>query len=360
MVRKVDVMLLSGYPRSRISRDLKGICRFRVRELAIHYALIRSRRRRLASSLLSVLAASWDSWAKGHACDGEIFHSLSGWGVASSRHAHRGGTAVVCDRGSTHIQHQFEVLKVEAKRWDVEIELPAKGIIRREVEHYALADRIFVPSEFVRRTFIDRGVPPETLLVIPYGVDLSMFRPYDKHDQALRVTFCGQVSLRKGIPYLVEAARALSRKIEVVLIGPEVLETKELLRDAPDNVSWSGPLSRNDLARAFSQSSLFVMPSVEEGLALVILQAMACGLPVIATPETGAEQVITDGVEGLIVPSRDARALATSILTLLDDDDRRASMGQAAARRVAGMGGWVDYGARVLAAYDELCGGGSR
>jgi glycosyltransferase involved in cell wall biosynthesis len=110
-------------------------------------------------------------------------------------------------------------------------------------------------------------------------------------------------------------------------------------------------VARDELYKHYSQASVLVLPSIEEGLALVQAQAMACGIPVIATENTGAADLFTDGVEGFIVPIRDPRAIREKILTLYENPAMREQMGEAALARVRKIGGWDDYGERALAYY---------
>jgi glycosyltransferase involved in cell wall biosynthesis len=102
---------------------------------------------------------------------------------------------------------------------------------------------------------------------------------------------------------------------------------------------YLGVKDRRELHRYYSQGSVFVMPSIEEGIALVQGQAMACGLPVIATTNTGAEDLFTDGIEGFIVAIRDPEAIREKLLLLYQSPDLREEMSQAALRRVRAMGG---------------------
>jgi len=103
-----------------------------------------------------------------------------------------------------------------------------------------------------------------------------------------------------------------------------------------------------------SRSHVLVLPSIEEGLALVQAEAMACGCPVIATDHTGAEDLFEDGTEGFIVPIRHADAIAARLQQLADDPDLRARMSEACIARVRRLGGWHEYGSRALAAYESL------
>jgi glycosyltransferase involved in cell wall biosynthesis len=106
-------------------------------------------------------------------------------------------------------------------------------------------------------------------------------------------------------------------------------------------------VSRAEVAQHLQRSGIFVLASVEEGLALVIAQAMACGLPVIATDATGASELITDGVEGIVVPSRDVEALTEALERLLSDTDAAMQMGRAGRERVESLGGWSSYGNEI-------------
>lgn len=95
-----------------------------------------------------------------------------------------------------------------------------------------------------------------------------------------------------------------------------------------------------------SRSHVLVLPSIEEGLALVQAEAMACGCPVIGSTNTGGADLYTDGVEGFIVPIRDARAITDRMQLLTDEPELQRTMRAAALRRVQSMGGWTTYGER--------------
>jgi glycosyltransferase involved in cell wall biosynthesis len=113
-----------------------------------------------------------------------------------------------------------------------------------------------------------------------------------------------------------------------------------------DNVEMLGSLPQSELAALMSRSHVLALPSIEEGLALVQAQAMACGCPVICSTNTGGEDLFTDGVEGFIVPIRDPIALANRLQQLADDPDLQRSMRAAALHRVRSIGGWKEYGDR--------------
>lgn len=267
------------------------------------------------------------------------------------------GGVYICNRGSSHILFQKSILEEEHRRWGAPHPLgfPAWGV-KREVAEYTVANAIAVPSQFAKRTFIEQGVPPEKVHVCPYGVDLSLFRPFPKADQKFRVLFVGSFSIRKGIGYLFKAVQPLVNRgqVEVWLIGGATEEVGGILARNRDLFIDKGFLPRKDLARLYSQGSVLVLPSVEEGLALVQAQAMACGVPVIATPNSGAEDLFTDGVEGFIVPARDPLAIREKIEWLLANSEAHAEMAATALRRVQALGGWRAYGEKCASMYSKL------
>ena len=196
--------------------------------------------------------------------------------------------------------------------------------------------------------------------VIPYGVRLDSFQPLEGSTRAadtFDILFVGQVSLRKGVPYLLEAfAKVRHPRKRLRILGPMFPHMKPLLAHLRmEHVEIVGAVSRQELVRYFSSSHAMVLPSLEEGLALVQGEAMACGCPVIATPNTGSEDLFTDGKEGFIVPPRDAIALADRLQQLADDPALQQQMSAAALDRVQHLGGWNDYGDRWAQLLQEIC-----
>ena len=220
-------------------------------------------------------------------------------------------------------------------------------IVLREEAIYAQADAITVPSTVSKRSFVQMGLPAEKVHVIPYGVRLDRFKPDGKPPKdSFEVLFAGQVSLRKGIPYLLESfARLKHSHKHLTVVGSVQDDLRTLLPSLPQqNVTFTGSISQTDLAKRMSISHLMVLPSVEEGLALVQGQAMACGCPVLATTATGAEDLFTDGVEGYIVADRNVEALTSRMQQVAEDPALQSRLREAALLRVKTLGGWDQYG----------------
>ncbi len=291
-------------------------------------------------------------------CD--VFHFLSSFGLHAQRVAkQRYGALTICDHGSTHILLQDRLVREEFGRWGIPYRpLYDRRIIERELQEYDEADLVIVPSTVAYESFVELGTPEHKLRKLPYGVDLRIFRTVPKVDDVFRVIYVGVLSLQKGIPYLLEAMAPLSRlpRFEVCLVGGVLEDVQRFLRKYEGTFRALGRVPRHQLYRYYSQASVFVIASIQEGLATVQLQAMACGLPVIATTSTGAEDLFADGVEGFIVPIRDPEAIREKVLYLYKHPEVRSEMGKAALRRVQALGGWDTYGALLVETYRAALG----
>ncbi len=297
-----------------------------------------------------------DAYAKRTLPPCDIVMALSGGGLASGAAAQRRGGRYVCDRGSTHLRYQMALLAEEYDRAGLKFAPVHPKMLAREEAEYARADAITVPSNFAARSFVENGVDPAKLHVVPYGVDLSRFRPTAPRDPGFRVLFVGQLGVRKGIGYLLKAFRqAALPGAKLVYAGSRSSETRTLLGDGPfDDVEFAGILSRDQVAAQMSRASVMVLPSVEEGLAMVQAQALACGCPVIATTHCGAEDLFEHGKEGFIVPVRDTESIAESLTLLYRDRDLLHSMSHAGQRRMEKISGWDRYGAQIIALFERL------
>ena len=215
------------------------------------------------------------------------------------------------------------VICEEAERWPGWEGIPGKAspdYWERLKSEWALADLVLVNSDWSRRALVEQGVPAQKIIVIPLALELHADHEWSIVDARgnLKVLWLGSVILRKGIQYLVEAARRLQhRNIEFLLAGKMGI-SERAVRSFPANIKVLGRLTRDQLGACYRQAQVFVLPTLSDGFAVTQLEAMAHGLPVITTPNCG--QVVTPGVDGFIVPPRDSEALADAIARL--DNDR--------------------------------------
>lgn len=210
-------------------------------------------------------------------------------------------------------------------------EPPAK--LARKDRELQLADRIIVPSTVVKASLAPTGIPPERITVIPFGAPAETFTPEIRVKETFRALFVGRVGPRKGVHYLLEAWRSLSLpEAELHLIGVNEFPPGWLPPGNPQ-IHYHGSIPHAQLLPHYRRASLFVFPSLIEGLALVQLEAMACGLPLLTTANAGATDIITDGVEGWIIPAGDVGALVAKLRWAYAHPEELQRMGQAARQR---------------------------
>lgn len=246
------------------------------------------------------------------------------------------GTLRILDQSVGHWCTLSKLLREEAElnpefADSMPIDLP-EDFLDRCAEEGQLADHVLAGSEYVKDTMMRHGVGLSSVTVMPYGADIEQFTPKPEvHDGVFRILFVGQLSQRKGIKYLLEAMRQLHMpQVTLTLVGGVVGSGRGLLRYR-DHFRHVDAVPHSEIHRYFQRADLFVYPSLHEGSAIAIYEALATGLPVITTPNSGS--VVRDGVEGFIVPIRDVDSLRERIVTLWQDRDMRTEMGRNARKR---------------------------
>ena len=224
-----------------------------------------------------------------------------------------------------------EMVLEEAERWPGWSKSPGRvprSYWDRLKAEWDLADLVLVNSHWSAEALTRQGVPWEKIATVPLAIDVAKDQVIEPIDPAgkLKVLWLGSLILRKGIQYLAEAARRLEHQnIEFLLAGPVGI-SDSAVRSFPANMKILGRVTRDQLGAIYRQAHVFVLPTISDGFAVTQLEAMAHGLPVITTPNCG--KVVTDGVDGFIVPARDSQALADALAKLNDDRAllRRMSM----------------------------------
>ncbi|MBU1348158.1 MAG: glycosyltransferase family 4 protein [Alphaproteobacteria bacterium] len=285
-------------------------------------------------------------------CD--VFIALSGSGQVIGAEVQKNGGAYICERGSSHIAWGDDMMAEEFERWGLTPVRTSQRYIDREEVEYRQCDRLVVPSNFVKRSFVERGVSADKIEVNGYGADLGRFQKVAEPpvDQFV-VLFVGGVRFRKGIPYLLEAFRRFEHPNKVLkIIGAVLSEIRDYLSTAPlDGVEFLGIVPNSELPTHMSRAHAMVLPSLEEGMALVQAEALACGCPVIATRNTGGEDLFDDGQQGFLGPIRDPQFIADRLQLLADDPALRERLSHSAQQRLLTIGGWDQYGER----YMDIC-----
>ena len=290
--------------------------------------------------------------------DCNVFCGISGAGLETGKVAKNRGAVYICDRISSHIRYQDAILRQEYELQGKQFDGINPRIIAREEAEYELADLIVIPSSFAKRSFIEMGVPEEKLRLIPLGVELEKFYAIEQPTQDFfDVLYVGNASFRKGITYLIQAFSQLQHPHKrLTIVGTIQPELTNIINQAASkqNIITTGHIPHDELKKIMSRSHVMVLPSIEDGFGYVQAEAMACGCPVIATTNTGAPDLFTDGVEGFIVPIRNPHAITQRMQMLADDPDLQKQMSIASLARVQKIGGWASYGSAMFNLLSQL------
>ncbi len=225
-----------------------------------------------------------------------------------------------------------------------------------EIKEQTDATAIVTASSFAKQTLVENGVPAEKIHVIPYGVDTARFslnrstvpRPF-------RFVFVGLLTARKGIPLLLQTwSRLAASGAELWLIGP-ASDTARTLIPRLNGLRQFGSVSQPEVSRLLSECDIFVFPSFFEGFGLVLLEAMACGLPVITTTATAGPDIVKEGEDGWVIHPGDLDGLVNAMQRCLDHRDRVSKMGLSA-RKTAERFTWGAYGDRWVETLRNVAG----
>jgi len=317
-----------------------GLRRFTFRTISRLPAV---RRRHDLLTLISDI--DFDSRLSTHTADVKLFNSVMGQCCRTFELLSKKRMPLVLTALNTHIDNVVEALAEEYQR----LNIPGRSFIhpsmqqrvRREIE---CASCVHAVSEAVKLSFIQRGVKPEKIQVVLPAVDLNYFHPVAKKDHIFRVLAVLTIDPRKGIYYLLKAfEQAAIPNSELVIIGATGDRwSKQLLQQYRGKLKnlriQSADVLHDPIENTYGQASVFVHPAIEDGFALAVSQALACGRPVITTRQTGAAQLIRDGQNGCVLECRDVDGLIECLRMLARDQSLLERLGAAAPTAVAHLG----------------------
>ncbi|MEM4605437.1 MAG: glycosyltransferase family 4 protein [Candidatus Pacearchaeota archaeon] len=282
----------------------------------------------------------------------DIFHYWRNHGLSAANKAKRLGAIVVVENASSHPLTQKEILEEEYRKYCIKEKIFSKNQIKKALDELNFADYVLVPSDFAEKSFIEKGFPKEKVIKISFGVDLTKFSPKkEKKDNIFRAIFVGSIQLRKGIQYLLQAWEELNLKNAELIIVGRVWPDAEKVVESYKNNKTIKLIGFADPREYYKISDVFVFPSLEEGSALVNYEAMASGLPLITTFNSGS--IARDGKEGFIVPIRNVKALKEKILYFYKNPKAAKKMGWAARKRVENFT-WEKYGENLVKTYKKI------
>lgn len=265
---------------------------------------------------------------------------------------------IIIERGSSHIEKQDELLKLIYGK-----KIISKHVINIELQEYALADYISVPSLFAKNSFIEKGFNHGKLLLNNYGVDLCDFYVQKNNSvkidtkKELIVGYAGTMSAQKNVKGIIESVKELvdsGLNIKLHLVGSIDKNTfDEKLLDY-SFINYYHKMPQKELVNFYNAIDVFIQNSVQEGLSMVILQAMACGKAIIATENSGAADFIEDAKEGFIIPIMNNLMLKEKIKYFYENNNQLTNFGKRAVIKVNNGFTWSDYGIRAITLYNSI------
>ncbi|MCC7519777.1 MAG: glycosyltransferase family 4 protein [Verrucomicrobiae bacterium] len=293
----------------------------------------------------------FDRWVANQIEKEADFYGWMNMSLASIAACRAGGGRAFVDRGSVEPRLQRKWLRDEYARFGLLLDpMSARGVERMVAEAEA-ADVVVVPSRLVERSYLEAGHPSEKLRVNPLGVETESFRPSEeaRRDRVFRFAFVGQLSIQKGLPDLLSVwTRVAGHGASLALAGTipalERAHIEPMLRRAR-RVETLGHCA--DVPGLLARCDALVLPSAQDGFGLVVLEAMACGLPVLVSDRVGAADCVTEGKNGRVFPFGDDDALADRLQWFFKEPARAAGMREAALE-TARRHSWEAYGQRLL------------
>lgn len=257
----------------------------------------------------------FDRWVKRQLHAGD--HIISSYGYANEcfKWVRQHGGKTFLDAGNSHPANFWEILSEEHRRWNCPYPPVAPHHYKRSLAMMEHVDFVLSPSRFVTNSFVERGFRPEQIIRNVYPLDLSCFSPSARPpDRPLTLISTGSLSLRKGTPYLLEAFRLISQAEPAarLLLTSSIADSARpaLAKNSDLPIDWAPSLPHAALADRLRSADIFILPSLEDGFARTVAEALACGLPVITTPNTGASDLVRRDENGEVVPIRDPQAIA--------------------------------------------------
>jgi len=260
------------------------------------------------------------------------------------------GRQFFLDQSAAHplVNHDvYETLATQFPEWRSTSEGRLPKVLASERIEHQLASKIVVASSYTKRTLVNQGVAEDKIVVNSFGVDLDTFHPPEdaRRRSPLRFLFLGSVSAHKGIPLLIDAWRSLAgSNAELWIVGPIAEQHRVLIPNLP-GLYVKGKYAFEDLPELLRQCDVLVFPSFSEGFGLVLLEALASGMPIITTENTAAPDLITNGREGFLLRAGDSEALREALESFTQQTVDIDAM-SVAARKCAQSFTWDRYGER--------------
>lgn len=249
----------------------------------------------------------------------------------------------------------LKIIQIHAKAscHDKKVGTWYRMISDRCLEEYALADKLLVASSFARDCVLEAGTSEAKVAVVPYGVDLDLFKPDPPVEHStFRFLIVGAVSWAKGVGFAIEAfARLKLRDAEMIVVG--AIRDKEILRRyrSVSNVRFIGHV-RAGLPEIYRSADVLIFPSIADGFGQVLLEGMASGLPVIASVNSAGRDLVSEGIDGFVVRPWNLDDLADRMKYLYEHPACARAMGKQARIKACNYS-WRHYARGIVRVFTE-------
>ncbi len=288
----------------------------------------------------------FDAWVSRDIKGAAIFYGWTHHALWSLKAAKRHKMLTVLERANSHPLTYSRLLEEEYKRRGIKEAVYHPLMLKKHLRELEEADYVAVTSQFTKASLLKHGIDEQRIFLTPLGVNTEHFAPQEtpEDDETFRVVYVGQICVRKGIHYLLEAWDTLQLPdAQLILVGDLVAEIAETVHQhVQANPTIRLFANMDDPRRMYQQASVCVLPTLEDGFGLVVLEAMACGTPVIVTENTGAKDCVRPGRDGFIIPPYDADKLAETLSYCFTHRSLLREMGQAT-RQQAERFSWERY-----------------
>lgn len=316
--RQVPVRVLTNYPKSiaagfGIQRDSLATCPALG---LLHRISYRTNLVKHVPAMERFLHVTFSKWAarqfERHPTD--VIHAFSGVALELFQSLKHGPSKTIkqLTRGSVHIREQYQILRQEEKLSGRLIEKPSSWMIHREMLEYQMADHIVVLSTFAKQSFLRHGYSEDKLLTLKLGSDLGQFRPDEfvlnerirriLSGEPLRLFYAGTVSMQKGFRDLSAMAKQLKNWCHLQIVGNVAPDAQMLVDEAGSDIEFLPRVHESDLPSCYAANDIFLFPTLQDGYALVLDQALASCLPVLATSHCAAPDLVQQDQTGWVLP----------------------------------------------------------
>ena len=271
--------------------------------------------------------------------DTDVLYAWATFGREAMLKARKLECNTILDRACPHIYFQEELLMEESELLGVSFSKSAVSFVERCVEEYNLADIIVVPSNYTKRSFLEKGFSESSLRLISLGPNFKPKQEYKpklrKKSDSFTVGVVAGSLLRKGLLYLIDAWNGLNlpnAKLKLKCSVAELNKSPSLWHKINSNPTIEIVGYMKDLENIYRSCELFCLPSVDDGFGMVVFEAIACGCPVLVTHNVGAADIVIDGETGYIVNARSSSSLSEKLQELYNDCEKLASMSRSCAQ----------------------------